>query len=508
MRIALNSTLVNQINKQNGQKAMPVLKVGDVIMAEIVSLDGENVTLKSRDGAVFVAKMLANINILLGDTVELMVSSKEGDKYIMQNLSLESGVIENISHQQSTYANEGKAHSAIITTLKNLGVMQSPQLVDSIINIMSEHPDVNVKSAVFMAINDIPASKQNIDVLKQLTGNENIGNELFEIMEQVIDKQGVTQNAPITHQVNNTMQTNINDSQTTNTPISNMVSPNEPPILEVAANVISEENMVLNTTQEGVTHEITPKDSQINNIVQENVINEVKTTSVPLENDNTLEYNNVDTEMGELKPQYTSKHVVEKILSMFVSLEDIKEDDAKLKEANKDLNQKLSDLKEIVKNSDIRNREDVTLKTDKIISKNKMVSDINRFTYMQIPINYSEERKTAELFVYRRKKNTKKLDPNDIVMLIGLDTTNLGRVETAIKVQNKNVSLKICQETGSAIEILKKRSIGLKKVLGDIGFLLSDVKVERLFEKTTVVNAEEVLLRADTKSSTIVDYKI
>lgn len=508
MRIALNSTLVNQINKQNGQKALPELKVGDVIMAEIVSLDGENVTLKSRDGAVFIAKMLANINILLGDTVELMVSSKEGDKYIMQNLSLESGVIENISHQQSTYANEGKAHSAIISTLKNLGVMQSPQLVDSIINIMSEHPDVNVKSAVFMAINDIPASKENIDVLKQLTGNENIGNELFEIMEQVVIKEGATQNVPSTNMENNTIVANTNNFQTVNAPDSNVVATNEPTILDVAANVISDENIVLNTTLEGITSETNPQDSQVNNNAQDNVTNEVKTASTPLENNNTLVYNSVDTEMGELKPQYTTKHVVEKILSMFVSLEDIKEDDAKLKEANKDLNQKLSDLKKIVKNSDIRNREDVTLKTDKIISKNKMASDISRFTYMQIPVNYSEERKTAELFVYRRKKNTKKLDPNDIVMLIGLDTTNLGRVETAIKVQNKNVSLKICQETGSAIEILKKRSIGLKKVLGDIGFLLSDVKVERLFEKTTVVNAEEVLLRADTKSSTIVDYKI
>jgi hypothetical protein len=495
---------INQLNKQISQKTLPNLNIGDVILAEITEIDGQNVTLKSHEDAILIARLLSNMNLKLGDNIELMVSSKEGDRYVMQNLSVESGVIDNtVSQKPTTYASEGKVHSAIISTLKNLGVVQSPQLVDKIINIMSEHQDVNIKSAVFLALNDIPVSEENINLLRELTGNENIGKELFEIINQVVNNQRAPIDAHVAQPSNNPIQT-----QSEVLPIPNntndMVASN---IADTASGAANEENTILNTVTQVVQPNEGIVDNDINNI-QNSEQTQAAKPNLPLEQSDILVYNDKEGELVDLKQQYTTKDVIQKVLSMFVSLEEIKEDETKIKEAGKDLNQKLSDLKEIIKNSDIRNRENIVAKTDNIISKNKMASDINRFTYMQIPINLNSEQKTAELFVYNRKKTKKQLDPNDIIMLIGLDTTNLGRVETAIKVQNKNVSLKICGENASAIDILKKRSVGLKKVLGEIGYLLSDVKVERLFEKTTVVNAEEVLLRADQKSSTIVDYKI
>lgn len=510
MRVALNSMQISQTNKETVQKVLQNLNVGDVVLAEIVSLDGHNVTLKSREGAILIARLLSNINLMIGDNVELMVSSKEGERYVMQNLSLESGVIDNTTSQKPiTYANEGKAHSAIINTLKTLGVAQSPQLVDNIINIMSEYPEVNVKSAVFMALNNIPVSEENVNLLVELTGNENIGNELFEIIDQVVNNESASNNTQAAQPSNVTTQVSSEVAPTSNN-ANDMVTINVN-VVDDPSGMVNQENIISNnladSTQFGESIVDSTVDSNIDNL-QNNQQPQVAKPNIPLEQNDALVYNNTDGEWVEVKQQYTTKDVVQKVLSMFVSLEEIKDDETKLKEASKDFNQKLSDLKEIVKNSDIRNVEDIVTKTDNIISKNKMVSDINRFAYMQIPININNEQKTAELYVYNRKKNKKQLDPNDIIMLIGLDTQNLGRVETAIKVQYKNVSLKICGEKVGAIDILKRKSVGLKKVLGEIGYHLSDIKVERLFEKTTVVNAEEVLVRADQKSSTIVDYKI
>jgi hypothetical protein len=70
----------------------------------------------------------------------------------------------------------------------------------------------------------------------------------------------------------------------------------------------------------------------------------------------------------------------------------------------------------------------------------KFLDVLNNFTgYMQIPLMFSQERTTAELYVFRDSQKKRGSDPENVTMFLSLDTKALGKVETFVKLIGKNV---------------------------------------------------------------------
>jgi hypothetical protein len=79
--------------------------------------------------------------------------------------------------------------------------------------------------------------------------------------------------------------------------------------------------------------------------------------------------------------------------------------------------------------------------------------------------------------------------------LIGLDTENIGRVETIIKAENEKISLKICAENEGILDVFNKSEGSLKKAIETTGYTLTGITTHILKEKTVLTNAEEILTR-------------
>ena len=70
----------------------------------------------------------------------------------------------------------------------------------------------------------------------------------------------------------------------------------------------------------------------------------------------------------------------------------------------------------------------------------RFAQELNSAAYVQMPIMLGEEKTTAELYVFRDPKQSKKrIDPENATMFLSLGTANMGRVESFVKLIGKHV---------------------------------------------------------------------
>jgi hypothetical protein len=207
-----------------------------------------------------------------------------------------------------------------------------------------------------------------------------------------------------------------------------------------------------------------------------------------------------DTKAGVLE-------IAKKIFSMFADIGDAK-DITELENQRLHMLEKLSDLKSMVQNSDVKGREAHLARLDETLAQAKLAADIDRFVCMHIPIQQNGAFSTAEVYIYKRKQRGGKIDAENTVIQIGLDTLHMGRVEALIRVENRNVALTFKMDREEAMQAMKGKASGLYKGFKEIGYNLKDTQVVKLERRTTVAEAEEELTQAAVKTPVLLDYRI
>lgn len=105
-----------------------------------------------------------------------------------------------------------------------------------------------------------------------------------------------------------------------------------------------------------------------------------------------------------------------------------------------------------------------------IRSNLSFMEQINQnFTYLQIPIQFSNEEAHSDLYVYTNKKNLEKQDGN-LSVLLHLDMEVLGTTDIYINMSGKNVSAKFSLKNNQSIEIIENNLDSLIKRLEEKGY--------------------------------------
>lgn len=94
------------------------------------------------------------------------------------------------------------------------------------------------------------------------------------------------------------------------------------------------------------------------------------------------------------------------------------------------------------------------------------------FTYLQIPVQFSNEEAHSDLYVYTNKKNLKNHD-GKLSVLLHLDMEVLGTTDIYIKMSGNSVSAKFSLENKEAIEIVEGNLESFLKRLEDKGYKAS-----------------------------------
>ena len=208
-------------------------------------------------------------------------------------------------------------------------------------------------------------------------------------------------------------------------------------------------------------------------------------------------------------PKEIPEQITDKALAMFMSLEDADELALHLKKAVQNLPEQLKELKVLIEHADNIVKETVAAKFDQIEKQMSIMNEVRRFDCYQIPLQNSQHQlSAAELYVYRYRNGKKKVDPENILILLGLDTQYMGRVETLIKTNGKSLSIEFNLEDMRLSDEMQADTAGLEQTVNEAGYHLAGVSVKPLTSRTTVLNAENRFENETGGSAGNVDVRI
>ena len=92
----------------------------------------------------------------------------------------------------------------------------------------------------------------------------------------------------------------------------------------------------------------------------------------------------------------------------------------RLKNAKEELFARLTLIDEAVSRTAPQARAEILEQTQKLTDHIRLLNSIDQFVYMQLPVQIGEERKTAELYMFRRKSG-KRIDPENANILLALE---------------------------------------------------------------------------------------
>lgn len=137
------------------------------------------------------------------------------------------------------------------------------------------------------------------------------------------------------------------------------------------------------------------------------------------------------------------------------------------------------------------------------------INQLNNYSsYVQLPLSIFNRNTTGELYMLKKGSKNKKLDPENMTVLISLDTDNLGRVDTLLSVNRKNISTNFRLENSEVFPLLRDSHKLLYNSLLEKGFRLVDYTYRLMDEPISIVNFEAEAKKEFLKSSNSIDITI
>jgi len=156
---------------------------------------------------------------------------------------------------------------------------------------------------------------------------------------------------------------------------------------------------------------------------------------------------------------------------------------ARLREAREELFARLTLIEEAISRAAQPARAEMLQQTQKLMDHVRLLNSIDQFVYMQLPVQLSEQRRAAELYVFKRKGG-KRADPDNVNILLAIDLENMGHWEALLNIKGKEVSINMEVAGEAEKEHFSENTVMLHEMLSEEGYKLVSTSI-KLFEKET-----------------------
>jgi hypothetical protein len=161
------------------------------------------------------------------------------------------------------------------------------------------------------------------------------------------------------------------------------------------------------------------------------------------------------------------------------------------------IEEKLGNIKALIRSSELSAAESRSINNaaGSVASNIKVLNHLNNnnMIYYQLPLNMHGYNTTAELYVMKRNKRQRKIDPNNNVMFISLDTQNMGRIETLLDVKDKNICINIRTENDRINDFFKENVKDLYNGLNNCGYKLASIRYSLIASPSDPIKQEKLL---------------
>ena len=179
----------------------------------------------------------------------------------------------------------------------------------------------------------------------------------------------------------------------------------------------------------------------------------------------------------------------------------------RLKSAREELFARLTLVEEAISRAAPPAKAEMLDQTRRLMDHVRLLNNIDQFVYIQLPVRMGEERKTAELYLFK-KKNGKKADPENTNILLALDLENMGHLEALLNIRNKDISIRMEVPGTAEKEYFSEKTVMLHDMLAEAGFKLVNSSISCFKEETTPLNALSALDRYINVRSGRIDYMV
>ena len=179
----------------------------------------------------------------------------------------------------------------------------------------------------------------------------------------------------------------------------------------------------------------------------------------------------------------------------------------RLKSAREELYIRLALLEEEISHSNSPVKAEMAEQTHRFMEHVCVLNNIDQFVYMQLPVKIGEERKAAELYMFK-KKGGKRPDPENVNILLALDLENMGHWEALINFRNKDVSIHMEVPGEKEKKHFSENTVMLHEMLAEAGFKLVNTDIKYLKKETTPLTALSTLESHISGRSGMIDYFI
>lgn len=510
------------LNVSNLTDILSKLNLGDVLRAQVLEIMANEVLLKLFDGTTLKAATLADLDARKGEFANFIVKNKIENQILLEQMK-NSGTVKDESLQEvllkQLSAMGMEANDQNLEIAENMNKNFVPfrkELFDSALEMMGKFKDLGAAKAVFLASNQLAANEQNIEALSQLTTTKvQVGTEVEQLIKSLEQAEGKAPSA-----ASDPRPSSLNRSLT-NQEIQQMIE------TELASNKNRGlADVIKGFDLKGKIQEYVEKaiHSPVHDIGEgiSSFIKSIPAMLRPAERvalTNLLErlvgrVNTGDTrEIESLTRESTEKlkEVKNELEKIFIKIGDPSklERELDVSRAYKELFRNLENLKEAVSSGNLPGREDLLQKAENLQNNLRFINSINNHnSYIQIPLNVMDKNSTGELYILKRESKRKKIDPENTTMLIALDTQNIGRIESLITVNKKNITLNIRVEDQKIIDFLKGTYKELYQRIQDKGYKLVDVKYRLIDQSIDLLNVNEVVTRELNQGKKSLDIKV
>jgi hypothetical protein len=179
------------------KKIIDRLGVGDIIRARVMDIKQDEILLKLFDGSLFTAKTLSELNLSIGDKVDLVVNNKTDEQIIME--TLKDGSFRTIldGKEISLFLKE----EGIKPTQKNIELAKNllrseiepdknniNRLLDALDNLKTAFKSPDLEKITFLMKNNLPVTEKNMHILTDITNETSkLANDIAKIENMVLN---------------------------------------------------------------------------------------------------------------------------------------------------------------------------------------------------------------------------------------------------------------------------------------------------------------------------------
>ena len=538
-QININSTgkVAQSALPNAAEVALGSMETGDMFACKVMEASSDGVLLRLDNGVTFAANNLTDSAVHPGDTLTLLVSQSASDQVSLRLVSTTPDPARLLSGLGEGFGGDSQLLAAVTKAFDDANIPIQPQLAQQVLEALASHPQLTAAKALFLAMNDIPMEQPQIDALAQLVDDKMLTGQALSTIAQALETgtpentvqqaapqelpqtqpqtpEALTQNPiPTTAQATHAAPadtTALMDAVRLKSPVAAGFVALVDMAQEMGEMVERTSHMPAAQQNAAVDAFVAQLPSTLGNARQalsEALHEAIQQTRESIQNQPIPQQAISPQETAAIQPQLLREPTLaDRVHDLFAKLDAPQAQGKELQESLMEIKEQLTALRTTLMQ---QGNTPVIRQVEQALQRQQLMEDVHQYIYAQIPFVLQGQERTGELYVMKRdKRKGAQLDVENVTMLIALETEHIGRIESLIKVEQKNVTIQFRVSDMERAQALKPIMSQLKEMLEGVGYQLQDTRMLPISTPVTPLNVASVVAKEYGLGERLLDVKV